>query len=306
MLGNTLAASLIWGINTIFLLDAGLTNFEAFAANAFFTAGMVIFEVPTGIVADTIGPADVLPARHGDADRVDAPLRPALAGRGAVLAVGRRRRSCSGSASPSSPARSRRGSSTRSRRPGSTASSRRSSAAGRSSAAWRCWRLGGGGFIAAAISLGVPFLPRGIVLGRDVRRRLPADARRRLHARKGGRPLAEMRTIWSNSIEYGWRVPAVKWLMLGALFAGGVGIYGFYALQPYLLELYGDPEAYRIAGLVGRHRRGRADPRRDRRARGSGGCSTSAPRPCPGTPGVEHVDARTGRPGRQLLGRDRR
>ena len=55
MLGNTLAASFIWGINTIFLLDAGLSNLEAFAANAFFTAGMVIFEVPTGIVADTIG-----------------------------------------------------------------------------------------------------------------------------------------------------------------------------------------------------------------------------------------------------------
>src|SRR5215213_9564402 len=55
LLGNTLAASLIWGINTIFLLDAGLSNLEAFAANAFFTAGMVIFEVPTGIVADTAG-----------------------------------------------------------------------------------------------------------------------------------------------------------------------------------------------------------------------------------------------------------
>ena len=55
MLGNTLAASLIWGINTIFLLDAGLTNLQAFAANAFFTAGMVLFEVPTGIVADTVG-----------------------------------------------------------------------------------------------------------------------------------------------------------------------------------------------------------------------------------------------------------
>ena len=35
LLGNTLAASLIWGINTIFLLDAGLSNLEAFAANAF-------------------------------------------------------------------------------------------------------------------------------------------------------------------------------------------------------------------------------------------------------------------------------
>src|SRR6201991_701243 len=55
MLGNTLASSLIWGINTIFLLDAGLSNLEAFAANAFFTAGMMLFEVPTGIVADTVG-----------------------------------------------------------------------------------------------------------------------------------------------------------------------------------------------------------------------------------------------------------
>ena len=56
LLGNTLAASLIWGINTLFLLDAGLSNFEAFAANAFFTAGMVVFEIPTGVVADTVGP----------------------------------------------------------------------------------------------------------------------------------------------------------------------------------------------------------------------------------------------------------
>ena len=54
-LGNTLAASFIWGINTLFLLDAGLSNLEAFAANAFFTAGMVLFEVPTGVVADGWG-----------------------------------------------------------------------------------------------------------------------------------------------------------------------------------------------------------------------------------------------------------
>src|SRR4029453_15984456 len=55
LLGNTVAAAFIWGINTIFLLDAGLSNLEAFAANSFFTVGMVLFEVPTGIVADTIG-----------------------------------------------------------------------------------------------------------------------------------------------------------------------------------------------------------------------------------------------------------
>ena len=52
---STLAASFIWGINTLFLLDAGLNKVEAFAANAFFTAGMVIFEVPTGVVADIWG-----------------------------------------------------------------------------------------------------------------------------------------------------------------------------------------------------------------------------------------------------------
>ena len=52
---TTLASSFIWGINTLFLLDAGLSNTEAFAANASFTLGQVIFEVPTGVVADTRG-----------------------------------------------------------------------------------------------------------------------------------------------------------------------------------------------------------------------------------------------------------
>ena len=87
---------------------------------------------------------------------------------------------------------------------------------------------------------------------------------------KGGRPLTEMRKIASASIDYGWRVPAVKWMMVEAMFTGGVGIYAFYALQPYLLELYGDPKAYQIAGLVAaivagaqiaRWRRGPQDPR---------------------------------------------
>src|SRR6188768_276830 len=52
---STLAASFIWGINTLFLLDAGLTITQAFTANAFFTAGQVLFELPTGVVADTMG-----------------------------------------------------------------------------------------------------------------------------------------------------------------------------------------------------------------------------------------------------------
>src|SRR5688572_24084637 len=51
----TLAAAAIWGVNTLFLLDAGLSFFEVFVANAAFSAGMVVFEIPTGVVADTLG-----------------------------------------------------------------------------------------------------------------------------------------------------------------------------------------------------------------------------------------------------------
>jgi MFS family permease len=96
----------------------------------------------------------------------------------------------------------------------------------------------------------VPFVLRGAVLAIMfvVAFRLMHDVG--FTPEKGGRPLAEMRKIASASIEYGWRVPAVKWLMVESLFIGGVGIYAFYALQPYLLELYGDPQAYQIAGLV--------------------------------------------------------
>jgi MFS family permease len=55
LLLHTLAASFIWGINTLFLLDAGLSNAQAFAANAFFTGGLVLFEIPTGVTADVRG-----------------------------------------------------------------------------------------------------------------------------------------------------------------------------------------------------------------------------------------------------------
>src|SRR5712691_4457062 len=51
----TLSASLIWGINTLFLLHAGLNIFQVFVANAVFTAAMALFEIPTGVVADTRG-----------------------------------------------------------------------------------------------------------------------------------------------------------------------------------------------------------------------------------------------------------
>ena len=52
---TTLAQSLIWGVNTLFLLSVGLDIFQVMLVNAAYTVTQVIFEVPTGVVADTVG-----------------------------------------------------------------------------------------------------------------------------------------------------------------------------------------------------------------------------------------------------------
>jgi MFS family permease len=250
MLGNTLAASLIWGINTIFLLDAGLSNLEAFGANAFFTAGMVIFEVPTGIVADTIGrrvsyllgtlTLTLSTLVYVLLWQMKAPfwewtIASLLLGLGftffsgaveAWLVDGMKATGYTGELEV---------------------------VFGRGQIVTGIGMLTGsvaGGFIAQQVSLGAPFVLRGVILMVMfvVAFRLMHDVG--FKPEKTGNALTEMRKIASDSIEYGWRVPAVKWLMVETLFIGGVGIYGFYALQPYLLELYGDPTAYEIAGLA--------------------------------------------------------
>jgi MFS family permease len=250
LLGNTLAASLIWGINTIFLLDAGLSNLEAFAANAFFTAGMVVFEVPTGIVADTAGrrtsyllgtvTLGVSTILYVLLWQVTAPfwqwaVVSILIGLGFTFFSGAVEAWLVDALTAS----------------GFTGDLE--SVFGRGQIVMGAAMLGGsvaGGFIAQQTSLGVPFVLRGFIL-----LAMFIVAFRLMHdigftPQKDRRPLTEMRMVARASIDYGWRVPAVKWLMVEALFSGGVGIYAFYALQPYLLELYGDPRAYQIAGLV--------------------------------------------------------
>ena len=113
--------------------------------------------------------------------------------------------------------------------------------------------LGGsvaGGVIAQATSLGVPFLLRvGVLLvmfvvAFVVMKDLGFTPERTRH------PLRDVHRVLSASIDHGLRNPPVRWVMLAAPFSAGVGIYAFYALQPYLLELYGDAMAYGVAGLA--------------------------------------------------------
>jgi MFS family permease len=250
LLGNTLAASLIWGINTIFLLDAGLNNFEAFAANAFFTAGMVIFEVPTGIVADSVGRRAsyllgtltliVTTLLYVLLWRLEGPFWAwALVSIGlglgftffsgaveAWLVDGLKATNFTGSLE---------------------------SVLGRGQVVSGVAMLAGsvaGGYIAQLTNLGVPFLIRAAVLAVTFVVAFAVMRDIGFTPQRSGRLTTEMRKIAGESVRFGWRVPAVRWLMLSSTFVGGVGIYAFYALQPYLLELSGDPGAYGIAGLA--------------------------------------------------------
>jgi MFS family permease len=250
LLGNTLAASLIWGINTIFLLDAGLSNLEAFAANAFFTAGMVLFEVPTGVVADTAGRR--VSYLLGTVTLAASTLLYVLLWRirapfwqwaGVSILIGLGFTFFSGAVEAWLVDALK----------ATGFTGELEAVFGRGQVVTGAATLGGsvaGGLIAQQTNLGIPFVLRGVILvGMFV------VAFRLMHdvgfaPEKGGRVLTEVQKITSASIEYGLRVPAVRWLMIQSLFTGGVGIYAFYALQPYLLQLYGDRRAYVIAGLA--------------------------------------------------------
>ena len=248
--GNTLAASLIWGINTIFLLDAGLSNLEAFAANAFFTAGMVLFEIPTGIVADSWGrrasflcgtiTLAVTTALYVLLWQVRASFAwwaivSALLGLGFTFFSGATEAWLVDALTAT----------------GFDGMLER--VFSRAQVIAGITMLTGsvaGGYIAQLTNLGVPYVVRAAILIVVFILALIMMHDIGFTPQRGGRPLAEMRTILRNSIDKGLRVPPVRALMIAGFFTGGVEIYVFYALQPYLLQLWGNPHAYGIAGLV--------------------------------------------------------
>jgi MFS family permease len=250
LLGNTLASSFIWGINTLFLLDASLSNLESFAANAFFTAGMVVFEVPTGVVADVWGRrvsyllgTITLAATTLLYYAMWAMKAPFWAWAIVSMLLGLGFTFFSGAVEAwlvdaLAFADYREGLET---------------VLGRGQMVSGIAMLTGsalGGVIAQGTSLGVPFLMRAgvLVVMFVVAARMMKDLG--FTPAEKTRPLQALREIARASVKHGLANPPVRYVMLAAPFASGVGIYAFYALQPYLLRLYGDPKAYAIGGLA--------------------------------------------------------
>lgn len=250
ILGNTLAASFIWGINTIFLLDAGLSNFQAFLANAFFTAGQVIFEIPTGIVADTFGrrmsyllgafTLAVSTALYLFMWQIHGPfwgwaVSSALLGLGFTFFSGALEAWL-------------------------VDALRATEFQGRLESVFSKGQMVGGGamlvgsvaggVIAQMTNLGVPYILRSAILFINFATAFFLMKDLGFTPKGYSHPLTEMKAILKNSISHGFGNPPVRWLMLAAPFTMGVSFYIFYALQPFLLELYGNSKAYSIAGLV--------------------------------------------------------
>jgi MFS family permease len=247
---STFATAFIWGINTIFLLDAGLSNAEAFAANAFFTVGQVIFEVPTGVVADTrgrrlsymLGAGTLLLSTllYLVMWQVRAPfwgwaLASILLGLGFTFFSGATEAWLVDALKVT----------------GYTGPLER--IFGRAQTVGGAAMLVGtvsGGVIAQVTNLGVPYILRAAMLGVTL-----LVAVRYMHdlgftPQRDISPATAVRNVIRGSIDGGFRNPPVRWLMLAAPFTAGAGIFVFYAAQPYLLQLYGDKTAYGVAGLA--------------------------------------------------------
>lgn len=247
---NTLAASFIWGINTLFLLDAGLSNTEAFAANAFFTVGMVVFEVPTGVIADLRGRRTsyllgvitlslstliYLLMWETSAPFWGWAVSSVLLGLGFTFFSGAVEAWLVDALTAAG------------------YDGELDVVFGKGQIAEDVAMLAGsvgGGFLAQVTNLGVPYMLRAAVLGVTFVIAFIAMRDEGFTPSRGERPLGQVRAILADSITFGLRNPPVRWVMLSAPLMSGVMIYGFYAAQPYLLELYGDTGAYGIAGLA--------------------------------------------------------
>ena len=247
---NTLAASLIWGINTLFLLDAGLSIVEAFAANAFFTAGMVLFEIPTGVLADTKGrrisyligtlTLAVTTLLYLVLDIIHAPF---LYWAIVSLFLGLGFTFFSGATDAwlvdALKATKYKG--------------QLDAVFGKAQVATGIAMLVGsvaGGLIAQFSNLGVPYLVRVLLLVATFAVAFVYMKDLGFTPEKQATYVKSVKSIFASSFKHGFGQPAVRWVILAAPFISGVSVYIFYALQPYLLQLYGDSTAYWIAGLA--------------------------------------------------------
>jgi MFS family permease len=247
----TLATSIIWGVNTLFLLKAGLGIFHVMLVNTAFTVGQLVFEVPTGVIADTLGRKKSLlfgvatlfvstllyvgAYRFGWGIWVFA-LASVLIGLGFTFQTGAADAWLV------------------------DALDHTGWEGGKEQVfGWGGMAFGGAmllgtliGGVLGQIDLELPYVVRSAILAicfvailvvmRDI-----GFTPRPLRASRFGE---ETRAILKAGVEYGWRHPVVRPLMFVSLAQGLFFIYGFYSLQPYLLQLLRSNLVWAVAAVT--------------------------------------------------------
>lgn len=246
----TLSASLIWGINTLFLLDAGLTIFEVFIANAAFTAAMALFEIPTGVVADTRGRRiSFLLSEATIAVGTLAYVGVAAMGGGLVLfclagvILGLGYTFYSGAVEAwVVDALKATGYQHELDRVFARASIV-------SSVAMLVGTVGGG--LLGQLDLSIPYLVRSglVLMAFGVGFRIMHDLGFTPRTMRMKGIVGEMRKVARAGITYGWRKPSVRLLVMHSFIMYSFFMWAWYAWQPYFLELYGR-NAIWLSGLI--------------------------------------------------------
>jgi len=246
----TLSASLIWGINTLFLLDAGLSIFEVFVANAVFTAAMALFEIPTGVVADTrgrrasfllseatlvVGTLAYVGVAAIDGGLLLFCLAGVILGLGYTFYSGAVEAWLVDALKASGYPHELDGVFAR--------------AATVSSIAMVVGTVGGG--LLGQLHLSLPYLARTALLlmafAVGVRTMHDIGFTPRTLRMKG--IVGEMKKVASAGMTYGWRAPAIRLLVMESFITWGFFSWAWYAWQPYFLELYGE-NAIWLSGVI--------------------------------------------------------
>ena len=241
---------MIWAVNTLFLLDAGLDILGVFIANAVFTGSMAVFEIPTGVLADTRG------RRTSFLLSVAVVLVGTLGYVGVATTGGSLLLFCvmsvvlglgytfySGAVEAwlvdALKATGYSGQLDRVFARGSMVSG----------AAMLIGSIGGG--LIGSLNLSYPFLVRAGLLAvvYTVAFFKMHDLGFRPQPGKPSQLPARMRQIAKDSVAYGWRKNSVRLLIIAAFIQSVFMAWGFYAWQPYFLELLGRDVIW-VAGVV--------------------------------------------------------
>jgi len=246
----TLAASLIWGVNTLFLLDAGLTLGQVFTVNAIFTGAMALFEIPTGVLADTrgrrysfllsigillVGTLGYVGASFVDDNFWWFALSSVILGLGYTFYSGAMEAWLVDALNAT----------------GFTGELDDVFARGSmmSAIAMLAGSIAGG--LLGTLDLSVPFMVRSLLLVLVF-----IVAAMTMHdIGFTPRPVTlsqlpgEMKTVAQDSVAYGWRNPSIRLLIVASFIQSIFMAWGFYAWQPYFLELLGVNAPW-IAGVI--------------------------------------------------------